>query len=47
MQDFDAVWENPVRREWTLWVARRLEAEPTLLRASAHVMTVAQRPNAH
>jgi len=44
MRDFDATWEDSVRREWILRVARRLEAEPTLLGASAHVMAVAQRP---
>jgi ubiquinone/menaquinone biosynthesis C-methylase UbiE len=45
MGDFDAAWEDPVRREWILRVARRLEAEPTLLGASAHVMAVARRPD--
>ena len=44
MRDFDAAWEDPVRREWILRVARRLEAEPTLLGASAHVLAVARRP---
>jgi ubiquinone/menaquinone biosynthesis C-methylase UbiE len=45
MGDFDAAWEDPVQREWILRVARRLEAEPTLLGASAHVMAVARRPD--
>ena len=44
MRDFDAAWEDPVRREWILRVARQLEAEPTLLGASAHVMAIARRP---
>lgn len=45
LRDFDAVWADPVRREWILRVARRLETEPTLLGASAHVMAVAHRPS--
>lgn len=41
MVDFDQAWADPVRQAWILHVARTLEAEPTLLGASAHVMLVA------
>lgn len=42
-QHFAAAWEDPVRREWILRVARRVEAEPFLLGASAHIVAVARR----
>jgi ubiquinone/menaquinone biosynthesis C-methylase UbiE len=43
LQDFDAHWDNPGRRERLLEVVRRLEADPALLGASAHLLAVAQR----
>lgn len=42
MRDFDEAWRDPQRQEWLLRVARALEAEVTLLGASAHVMAVAR-----
>ncbi|HZF07483.1 MAG TPA: class I SAM-dependent methyltransferase [Thermoanaerobaculia bacterium] len=41
LQDLDAHWNDPARRERLLGVIRRLEAEPSLLGASAHLMAVA------
>ncbi|MFB9994936.1 class I SAM-dependent methyltransferase [Deinococcus oregonensis] len=40
MRDFDEGWADPERRGWMLHVARHLEAEVTLLGASAHVMAI-------
>ncbi len=44
LHDFDTYWNNPVKREWTLHLARALEFEPTLLGVSAHVMAVGRKP---
>ena len=43
LQDFDAHWDDPGRRERLLDVLRRIEAEPSLLGASAHVLAVARK----
>jgi SAM-dependent methyltransferase len=40
---FDAWWENSEYRERLLQLARAVEAEPSLLGASAHLMAVATR----
>jgi SAM-dependent methyltransferase len=37
--------DDPARREWLLRTIRRVEAEPSLLGASAHVMAVARAPH--
>jgi ubiquinone/menaquinone biosynthesis C-methylase UbiE len=42
-QDFDARWDDPTRREQLLDIIRRLEADPTLLGASAHLLIVARK----
>lgn len=44
LHDFDAYWFEPEKREWVLHLARALEAEPTLLGLSAHVMAVGRKP---
>lgn len=44
MLDFDERWADPESREWMLRTARRLEAEPSLLGVSAHVMAVGRKP---
>jgi hypothetical protein len=31
VQEFGAALDDPLRREWIPWVARRIEAEPTLV----------------
>ena len=41
--DFDARWRDPRRREDLLRAARALEAEPSILGASAHLLAVARR----
>jgi ubiquinone/menaquinone biosynthesis C-methylase UbiE len=43
LQNFDAMWEDPVKREWILDVARRLESEETLLGISAHLMAIGRK----
>ncbi len=43
LTDLDAWWENPEHRECLLSVARTLEAEPSLLGVSAHLMAVGAR----
>ena len=42
--DVDEWLEDPVRREWLLRTIRRVEAEPSLLGASAHVLAVGRSP---
>src|SRR5262245_1037785 len=43
LQDFDAHWDDPGRRERLLDVVRRMEGEPSLLGASAHLLAVARK----
>jgi ubiquinone/menaquinone biosynthesis C-methylase UbiE len=43
LQDFDAHWGDAGRRERLLGVVRRLEADPTVLGASAHLLVVARK----
>jgi SAM-dependent methyltransferase len=43
LQDFDAHWDDPGRRERLLDVVRRTEADPSLLGASAHLLAVARK----
>jgi SAM-dependent methyltransferase len=40
LQNFDAMWDDPVKREWILDVVRKLESEETLLGVSSHLMAV-------
>ncbi len=42
LQDFDRWWDDQRRRERLLAVARALEAEPSLLGVSAHLLAVAR-----
>jgi ubiquinone/menaquinone biosynthesis C-methylase UbiE len=44
LQDFDERWKSPEGRERILWVARALEAEPTLLGMSAHLLGIGRSP---
>jgi len=45
LQDFDAHWDSPDRRARLLQVVRRMEAEPSVLGVSAHLLAVAwKRP---
>jgi SAM-dependent methyltransferase len=43
LADFDRHWDDPGRRERLLGVVRRLEAEPSVLGASAHILAVARK----
>jgi ubiquinone/menaquinone biosynthesis C-methylase UbiE len=43
LQNFDAMWDDPVKREWILHVVRRLEAENTVLGFSSHLMVVGRK----
>lgn len=42
--DVDAWLDDPARREWLLRQVRRVEAEPSLLGASPHVVAVGRAP---
>jgi hypothetical protein len=44
LSDFDAHWADAGMRELILTSARAVEAEPTLLGVSPHLMAVARRP---
>jgi SAM-dependent methyltransferase len=43
LQDFDRWWDDPARRERLLAVARAVEAAPSLLGVSAHLLAVARK----
>jgi SAM-dependent methyltransferase len=44
LQDLDAQWADPSRRAAILDIVRRVEAEPSLLGASSHLLAIARRP---
>ena len=44
LTDLEARWADPARREQLLAAARWLEAEPSLLGLSAHLLVAARRP---
>jgi len=43
LQDFETRWNDPGRRERLLDAVRRIESEPSLLGASAHLLAIAQK----
>jgi ubiquinone/menaquinone biosynthesis C-methylase UbiE len=43
LRDFDRHWDDPGRRERLFRVVRRLEAEPSVLGASAHILAIARK----
>jgi SAM-dependent methyltransferase len=43
LYDFDERWDNPVLRADVMDVARRLEAEPSILGASAHLLGIGRK----
>ena len=45
MAGFHDFWEDPASRDLLLKMLRRVESEPTLLGASAHLFAVVQRPD--
>ena len=42
--DFDERWEDPRLRHDLMDVARRLEAEPSIIGASAHLLGIGRKP---
>ncbi len=44
LQNFDWWWNDAGRRERLLELMRKLESEPSLIGASAHIMSVARKP---
>ncbi len=43
LHDFDERWDNPLLREDVMDVARRLEAEPSIVGASAHLLGIGRK----
>lgn len=43
LQDFDAWWSDPVRREHILYAARSVEAEPSIMGLGPHIMVVGRK----
>ena len=43
LHDFDERWDDPVLREDVMDAARRLEAEPSILGASAHLLGIGRK----
>jgi len=43
LQNFDAWWNNAARRERLLNLMRKLESEPSLMGASAHIIGIARK----
>ena len=43
VHDFDERWDNPLLREDVMDVARRLEAEPSIVGASAHLLGIGRK----
>ncbi len=42
-RDFDQLWNDPVQRERLLTAARKMEREPSILGASAHIMAIGRK----
>lgn len=42
--NFDEFWEDPEKRERLLHFIRKIEADPTILSASPHIITVSRKP---
>jgi ubiquinone/menaquinone biosynthesis C-methylase UbiE len=43
LKNFDAMWDDFVKREWILHVVRRLENEESLLGVSSHLMAIGRK----
>jgi len=43
LSDFDARWADPAQRADLLDVARRLETEPSIIGASAHLLGIGRK----
>jgi hypothetical protein len=44
LTDFDERWDNPALRHELLDVARRIEAEPSIVGLSAHLLGIGRKP---
>ncbi len=42
-RDFDRLWIDPIQRERLLTAARKMEREPSVLGASAHIMAIGRK----
>ena len=42
-KDFDRLWNDPAQRERLLTVARKVEKEPSVLGATAHIMAIGKK----
>jgi ubiquinone/menaquinone biosynthesis C-methylase UbiE len=42
-QDFDRLWSNPTQRERLLNAVRKIEREPSILGATAHIMAIGRK----
>jgi ubiquinone/menaquinone biosynthesis C-methylase UbiE len=42
-RDFDRLWSDPIQRDRLLEVARKVEKEPSVLGATAHIMAVGRK----
>lgn len=42
-RDFDRLWNNPVQRERLLNIVRKVEREPSILGATAHIMAIGRK----
>ena len=43
-KDFDRLWNDPDQRERLLAVVRKVEKEPSILGATAHIMAIGRKP---
>jgi ubiquinone/menaquinone biosynthesis C-methylase UbiE len=43
LQNFNAMWDDPVKRAWIVHVVRKLESEETLLGVSSHLMALGRK----
>lgn len=44
-RDFESVWSDPVQRTRLLETVRKVEREPSVLGATAHIMAIGRRPS--
>ena len=42
-QDFDRLWSDPLQRERLLTAALKMEREPSILGASAHILAIGRK----
>src|SRR5215471_10773772 len=42
-RDFDRLWNDSVQREWLISIVRKVEREPSVLGATAHIMAIGRK----